>query len=374
MRYLSLFCSLSLHIYYSALVNTDMIIGIDCDELALQQAHENIQQFQLYQQHYSNNNTRKNRDTNNNCCNISLLQAKILLLKNDTSTTTTSTTSTNHKKSSSSSSSSSMKRQYNNNNNKKHSNPRIRGRNNTLTATTTTHASSTTYTTSTSSTTSSSSSNIDVLLLLASSSSLSNRSNISMILQRLQYNILHFPLRNNNNSRHGIVDTIITNPPFGTKNYMDGIDLQFILVACYYTQHTVYAYYKSSTRNFIIQIISTIFTLFQNHRKEKDDNENDIDNDDNNNNNSSNEDTNDNDSTSNDINNDEAISQEDTNHQDTNQSSSLITDTFYLKMKQKQIKSIKVIAEMKFNLPNTYQFHQQKNVDIDVDLIRIEFC
>ena len=31
---------------------------------------------------------------------------------------------------------------------------------------------------------------------------------------------------------------------------------------------------------------------------------------------------------------------------------------------------LEVLAEMKFDLPKTYQFHKQKNVDIKVDLYR----
>lgn len=32
----------------------------------------------------------------------------------------------------------------------------------------------------------------------------------------------------------------------------------------------------------------------------------------------------------------------------------------------------KVVAELKFDIPATYKFHNQKNVDIEVDLIRVD--
>lgn len=32
---------------------------------------------------------------------------------------------------------------------------------------------------------------------------------------------------------------------------------------------------------------------------------------------------------------------------------------------------MKVVAEMKFDIPNMYKFHKQKSVDVEVDLIRV---
>ena len=32
---------------------------------------------------------------------------------------------------------------------------------------------------------------------------------------------------------------------------------------------------------------------------------------------------------------------------------------------------VKVVAEMKFDIPNMYKFHKQKSVDVEVDLIRV---
>jgi predicted RNA methylase len=38
------------------------------------------------------------------------------------------------------------------------------------------------------------------------------------------------------------------------------------------------------------------------------------------------------------------------------------------------VASVAVIAEMKFDLPQTYKFHQKASVDIAVDLIRVELA
>lgn len=43
------------------------------------------------------------------------------------------------------------------------------------------------------------------------------------------------------------------------------------------------------------------------------------------------------------------------------------TRDFYLK----KFKNIKLIAEMKYDLPSTYKFHKKKNISINVDLYRI---
>ena len=32
---------------------------------------------------------------------------------------------------------------------------------------------------------------------------------------------------------------------------------------------------------------------------------------------------------------------------------------------------VQVVAEMKFDIPQTYKFHSQKNVNVEVDLIRV---
>ena len=93
------------------------------------------------------------------------------------------------------------------------------------------------------------------------------------------------------------VDTVMTNPPFGTKGDNAGIDIDFVLLACQLARRAVYSFHKTTTRDYVLRTIQTNVA---------------------------------------------------------------------------NIHSVKVIAEMKFNISNTYQFHQQKSVDIAVDLIRVE--
>lgn len=101
---------------------------------------------------------------------------------------------------------------------------------------------------------------------------------------------LSFPLLDN------CVDTVVTNPPFGTKPDKAGIDVQFLKLGCRLARRAVYSFHKSSTRDFILRTASVL----------------------------------------------------------------------------PNVVSAAVIAEMKFDLPRTYKFHQQASVDVEVDLIRVE--
>jgi predicted RNA methylase len=101
---------------------------------------------------------------------------------------------------------------------------------------------------------------------------------------------LPFPIRD------GSVDTVLTNPPFGTKPDKAGIDVQFLLLGCRLARRAVYSFHKSSTRDYIVRTASAMAN----------------------------------------------------------------------------VASVAVIAEMKFDLPQTYKFHQKASVDIAVDLIRVE--
>ena len=96
------------------------------------------------------------------------------------------------------------------------------------------------------------------------------------------------PLRSN------MVDTVITNPPFGTK-WNEGMDVQFLKTASRLATRAVYSFHKSSTRQFLLKTIQEQWGF-----------------------------------------------------------------------------QAQVIAQMKFDLPQSYKFHKQKSVDIDVDLIRIQ--
>lgn len=49
------------------------------------------------------------------------------------------------------------------------------------------------------------------------------------------------------------VDTVLTNPPFGTKPDKAGIDLQFLKLACTLAKRSVYSFHKSSTRDYVLK-------------------------------------------------------------------------------------------------------------------------
>lgn len=53
----------------------------------------------------------------------------------------------------------------------------------------------------------------------------------------------------------GIFDTVILNPPFGTKNN-SGIDMEFLKVAAQLTNNAIYSLHKTSTRSFIKKKVS----------------------------------------------------------------------------------------------------------------------
>jgi len=88
------------------------------------------------------------------------------------------------------------------------------------------------------------------------------------------------------------VDTVLTNPPFGTKHNA-GIDAQFLRSATRLARKAVYSFHKRSTRGFI---------------------------------------------------------------------SKLVTGWGY---------KVDVVAEMKFDIPQSYKFHKQRTRDIEVDLLRV---
>lgn len=88
------------------------------------------------------------------------------------------------------------------------------------------------------------------------------------------------------------VDTVLTNPPFGTKQNA-GIDSQFLRSATRLARKAVYSFHKRSTRSFL---------------------------------------------------------------------SKLVTGWGY---------KVDVVAEMKFDIPQSYKFHKQRTRDIEVDLLRV---
>ncbi|KAL7471041.1 hypothetical protein ACHAXS_013733 [Conticribra weissflogii] len=51
-----------------------------------------------------------------------------------------------------------------------------------------------------------------------------------------------------------IVDTVITNPPFGTKNN-EGIDVQFLRTGIRLARRAVYSFHKTSTRPYLIKLL-----------------------------------------------------------------------------------------------------------------------
>jgi hypothetical protein len=91
------------------------------------------------------------------------------------------------------------------------------------------------------------------------------------------------------------VDTVVTNPPFGTKASNAGMDVQFLKTATRLARRAVYSFHKTSTRDYLIKKIETEWKY-----------------------------------------------------------------------------NVKVLAKMKFDIPNMYSFHSKKSVDVEVDLIRVE--
>lgn len=89
------------------------------------------------------------------------------------------------------------------------------------------------------------------------------------------------------------VDTVLCNPPFGTKSNA-GMDLRFLRTATRLARHAVYSFHKSSTRDFLGRLVQSSWGM-----------------------------------------------------------------------------DFRVMAEMKFDLPQTYTHHTHKSVDIAVDLIRV---
>ena len=57
-----------------------------------------------------------------------------------------------------------------------------------------------------------------------------------------------------------IVDTVITNPPFGTKNN-EGIDVQFLRTAIRLARRAVYSFHKTSTRPYLIKLLRDTWGL-----------------------------------------------------------------------------------------------------------------
>lgn len=52
-----------------------------------------------------------------------------------------------------------------------------------------------------------------------------------------------------------VISTVLTNPPFGTKNDNAGIDLQFLRTATRLARQSVYSFHKRSTRTFLLKTI-----------------------------------------------------------------------------------------------------------------------
>lgn len=52
------------------------------------------------------------------------------------------------------------------------------------------------------------------------------------------------------------VDTVLTNPPFGTKHNA-GMDLRFLRTATRLARHAVYSFHKSSTREFLVKQVTS---------------------------------------------------------------------------------------------------------------------
>lgn len=66
----------------------------------------------------------------------------------------------------------------------------------------------------------------------------------------VQCDVLNDLTSDENCKWYNAFDTVILNPPFGTKNN-SGIDIEFLKVATQLSNHSVYSLHKTSTRNYI---------------------------------------------------------------------------------------------------------------------------
>ena len=54
------------------------------------------------------------------------------------------------------------------------------------------------------------------------------------------------------------VDTVVTNPPFGTKPDKAGMDMQFLKLGCQLARRAVYSFHKSSTRDYVLRTVRAL--------------------------------------------------------------------------------------------------------------------
>lgn len=54
------------------------------------------------------------------------------------------------------------------------------------------------------------------------------------------------------NKWHRVFDTVVMNPPFGTKHNA-GMDMKFLMAGINLSRHVVYSLHKSSTRDYIMK-------------------------------------------------------------------------------------------------------------------------
>lgn len=66
----------------------------------------------------------------------------------------------------------------------------------------------------------------------------------------VQCDILNDLLSDEENRWYKAFDTVILNPPFGTKNN-SGIDMEFLKIASKISKHSIYSLHKTATRNYI---------------------------------------------------------------------------------------------------------------------------
>ena len=109
----------------------------------------------------------------------------------------------------------------------------------------------------------------------------------------IQGNIQDLMEKNASEIHHLVSDTVVMNPPFGTKK--KGADMDFLRFAARVARNAIYTLHKTSTREHVLRVGESL-----------------------------------------------------------------------------GLKNGKVIAELEYDLPNTYKFHKKKNVAIQVDFIRFE--
>ena len=123
-----------------------------------------------------------------------------------------------------------------------------------------------------------------------------NNNNVKTLPKEYKCQLMEYLAIDNISSFYKSCDTVIMNPPFGTKPNTMHSDLIFLKIAIDMSRNIIYSLHKSSTRDYLLKTLKTVFN----------------------------------------------------------------------------VKSVEVMAQLRYDLPKSYKFHKQTTKDINVDLLRID--